>query len=150
MHEVEYRSANAKDIHKFARRMHDAMFELMERDEFDGHDPLVILDDNYDLDRMTTGFVAESDGIVIGAIAVAKNGAHVTSKPYLIGIFVDPNHRRKGVAATLLKCALEAVHEHGISEVVYVAASQEMKELAKKTNAGSKDAHLTMIRDNSV
>ncbi len=68
----------------------------------------------------TFGFVAEEDGRLIGfAEAAVRNYAEGAVGPaaYLEGIWVEPGHRRRGVARAMLAAVEQWGRAHGLSHL---------------------------------
>ena len=67
-----------------------------------------------------TNFVAEDNGVIIGAILTGHDGRRGS----INHMVVDVNYRRKKIATKLVDTALRALKEEGISKVLLVAFKQ--------------------------
>lgn len=75
-----------------------------------------------DPDTEPFGFVAETDGTLIGFTHFWFQGttAAILPKCYLQDLFVDPASRGKRVGALLIEAVYEAADKHGNSEVYWL------------------------------
>lgn len=65
----------------------------------------------------TTSFVAEEDGKIVGVIMAGHDGR----RGYIHHTAVLPDYRNRGIAKTLVNCAMNALEQEGISKVALVA-----------------------------
>lgn len=65
----------------------------------------------------TTSFVAECDGIIVGAIMAGHDGR----RGYIHHTVVLPAYRNRGIAKKLVSCAMTALENEGINKVALVA-----------------------------
>lgn len=63
-----------------------------------------------------TCFVAEDGGEVVGVILAGNDGR----RGYIHHTAVSPDHRRKGIAKSLVNAALNALHDLGINKTALV------------------------------
>ena len=63
-----------------------------------------------------TCFVAEDGGELVGVIMSGNDGR----RGYIYHTAVSPDHRRKGIAKTLVNAALNALHDLGINKTALV------------------------------
>lgn len=67
-----------------------------------------------------TCFVAEKDGMVIGVIMTGNDGR----RGYIYHTAVRPDYRKQGIGSVLVKTALNALGELGISKVALVVSAK--------------------------
>ena len=72
-------------------------------------------------DPKSGALIAGRDGAPVGFAEYAfrpyANGCHSKPVPFLEGIWVDPAHRRQGVATALIRSLEELVRKEGFSEI---------------------------------
>jgi len=76
-----------------------------------------------------SGFVAEADGLAVGSVVVVwqcvppspRNIIGLTA--YILGMYVVPEYRRRGIARTLMTSCIECAEEQG-APVVMLHASE--------------------------
>lgn len=65
----------------------------------------------------TTSFVAEHDGVIVGAIMAGHDGR----RGYIYHTAVLPGYRKRGIAKRLVESAMAALDAEGINKVALVA-----------------------------
>lgn len=78
------------------------------------------------------GMVAKENGRPIGLASIAPKGESGTGDPEIVGVYVIPSERRKGVGLALLKAAVGRCRERGLAEPSMVAACAAGKALIGK------------------
>ena len=70
------------------------------------------------------GFVALEDRLPIGAIAIAEKSvsSHAHLSPWIVGFWVEPAHRNRGVGARLLVEACSHAHGQGLHRLYAATA----------------------------
>lgn len=75
-----------------------------------------------------SGFIAEADGAAVGSVVVVwqrvppspRNIIGLTA--YILGMYVVPEYRRRGIARTLMTSCIECAEEHGAPAVMLHAS----------------------------
>lgn len=84
-----------------------------------------------------TGWVAEEDGATVGAVGLLWERVPPTVRnlsgrqAYVLGLYVVPDARRRGVAGRLIGAAVDHAREHG-AEVVSLHASPAGRSLYER------------------
>jgi ribosomal protein S18 acetylase RimI-like enzyme len=71
-------------------------------------------------------FVAEVDGVIVGAVTLAFKGIFGGNKPTLDGLYVLPEYRRRGIGCRLITHAVRRFAEVGRTPVLCNVESDEM------------------------
>ncbi len=89
--------------------------------DFETHEQHLAGADQILSDPHAWGFITEANGAAVGfaEVAVRKyaNGCEQTPVPFLEGIWIAPEHRRKGAGETLIAHVSAFLREHGFTEL---------------------------------
>lgn len=78
----------------------------------------------------------DEDGKPIGLASIAPCGESGSGDPEIVGVYVIPEERRKGVGLSLLRAAVGRCRERGLAEPSMVAACAAGKALIGKYTKG--------------
>ena len=78
------------------------------------------------------GVIAEQEAKLVGVATIAPEGEEMSGQPTIVGLFVVPEHRGKGLGAQILKKAVERCIERGFENIrMDVMSSNAMKIIDK-------------------
>lgn len=98
------------------------------------------------------GLLAEVDGVVVGSVGLMFRAKMPSAKDpaltqgHIMNMYVEPEHRRKGISEALMRAALAEVRRRGLRSVSLNAAPMG-KEIYKRlgfTEATSPEMRLTL------
>jgi len=96
-------------------------------------------------------FVAEYEGHLVGAIQIVRSAPwdDVPTGPFILELFVDPRHRRRGLARTLLAQSLNAIGAAGES-CVALRPQLLTDDRARRCAAGAERRSRRMVRSGAA
>lgn len=111
-----------QEVYDFAEKAHLATYET---ETVSLLDPLGIFRPDR-LRQCDEAFVAEVDGVIVGAVTLAFKGLFGRNKPTLDGMYVLPKYRRRGIGCHLITHAVRRFVEVGRTPVLCNVESEEM------------------------
>ena len=78
------------------------------------------------------GVIAEQESKLIGVATIAPEGEEMSGQPTVVGLYVVPEHRGKGIGAQILQKAVARCIERGFDQIrMDVMSSNAMKIIEK-------------------
>ena len=85
------------------------------------------------------GVIAEQESKLIGVATIAPEGEEMSGQPTVVGLYVVPEHRGKGIGAQILQKAVARCIERGFDQIRMDVMSSNAMKIIKKLPDELKD-----------